>query len=130
MFRYYYLEYADKIGLQIHDTNRLAHDLYLGILADSGIFGLFSFLSIVFLTLWHLEKTRKRWLVDEPHLANLAAGFFIAIVSYLATGIFLSFAYERYFWVMLALAGALCCISETSQSLPRKSFLDAPTIKT
>jgi uncharacterized membrane protein len=37
-------------------------------------------------------------------MANLCTGFFLAIISYMTTGIFLHMSYIRYLWLMLALA--------------------------
>jgi O-antigen ligase len=106
MFKYYYPQYAEAVGIRAQTTTRAAHNLFLDIAADTGIFGLACFLAILFLSLRNLARTRRRWLHTRPDLANMATGFILAIVTYLTTGIFLSLAYERFFWVMLALAGS------------------------
>ena len=36
----------------------------------------------------------------------MATSFFLAVVAYLTTGLFLHLAYERYLWILLALAGS------------------------
>jgi hypothetical protein len=82
--------------------------------AETGIVGLICFLLIVFVTLRNLARNRKRCLQSSPEFANIATGFTLAIVSYLTAGIFLSLAYERYFWLMLALAVATSQIIETA----------------
>jgi putative inorganic carbon (HCO3(-)) transporter len=105
MFKYYYIDYAEAIGYKVHATVRAAHDLYLDIAADSGSLGLFSFLGIVFMTLRNLTLARRRWRNDKPELAMIATGLMLSIFTFLATGIFLSFAYERYFWLIIALGG-------------------------
>ena len=106
MFQYYYQDYAESIGLQVHQTTREAHNLYLDIAAETGLLGLILFLAILFGTLHSLARTRKRWMQSRPELANMATGFLLAILSYMTTGLFLSLAYERYLWLMLGLAGA------------------------
>lgn len=106
MFKYYYPQYAEAVGLRIQTTARAAHNLFLDIGADTGIFGLTCFLAILFVSLRNLARTRRRCLQTRPDLANLATGLILAIVTYLTTGLFLSLAYERFFWVMLALAGS------------------------
>jgi O-antigen ligase len=107
LFKYYYRDYAESIGLQIHITTREAHNLYLDIAAETGLLGLILFLAILLGTLRSLAHTRRRWTQSRPELANLATSFLLAITSYMTTGLFLSMAYERYLWIMLALAGAV-----------------------
>jgi putative inorganic carbon (HCO3(-)) transporter len=111
MFKYYYLEYADQVGLQLHTTTREAHNLFLDIGADNGALGLGCFLGILFFSLRGLAQTRKTWAAKQPELANMAAGFMLSIISYLLTGLFLSMAYSRYFWLILALGGAASYIA-------------------
>jgi hypothetical protein len=36
----------------------------------------------------------------------MADALFLALLAYLVAGLFLSLAFERYFWLLLALAGA------------------------
>jgi putative inorganic carbon (hco3(-)) transporter len=106
MFRYYYQNYADYVGLRVLAADRQAHNLYLGIMAETGTLGIICFLLIVYVTLRNLERTRKRWAQSRPELANMATAFMLAIITYMASGLFLHFAYIRYFWLMMALAGA------------------------
>ena len=53
--------------------------------------------------LWQL---RVRWSQRYPDLANLATAFLLALIAYLATGVFLHLSYSRYFWLLMALSGA------------------------
>src|SRR5205085_2101245 len=39
-------------------------------------------------------------------LEGIAAGLFVAICGYLMAGLFLTLAFERYFWLLAALGGA------------------------
>ncbi len=112
MFRYYYQDYAQLVGLRVLASDRQAHDLYLGIAAETGILGLTSFLAILFLTLRNLARTRKRWMQIHPEHANMAAGFMLALVSYMTTGIFLHFAFIRFFILILALASVVSYVSD------------------
>lgn len=112
LFKFYYADYAELIGLRTHAGARAAHDLYLEMAAESGVFGLTFFLLTVFVTLLGLARTRKRCLSRHPALANTATGFLLGIVSFLVTAVFLSLAFERYFWMLLALSGATIHISE------------------
>lgn len=105
MFPYHYQEYAEQVGLRVLDARRQAHSLLPGIAAEQGLSGLLIFLAIVTLTLRDLARARRRCKRDQPMLANLATGYFLAIVAYGATGLFLHMGYIRFFWLIMALAG-------------------------
>jgi putative inorganic carbon (HCO3(-)) transporter len=115
-FPLYYQEYARRVGFEVHEAarsgsrrgeeaRRESHNMFLSIAADLGILGLASFLAIVFLTFRRLNHARNRWLVAHPEAANLATSFMLALVAYLTSGLFLTLAFERYFWLLVALAG-------------------------
>lgn len=106
MYKHYYLEYAEKVGLRVKQGPRAAHDLYVEIAAETGIFGILIFLGILFISLFDLARLRTMTLQSRPDLANLATGFILAIITFMTTGVFLSLAYERYFWLLIALAAA------------------------
>jgi len=117
MFKYYYPEYIDRVALAgNHTGTREAHDIFLGIAADHGLIGLSLFLFMVIGSLRNLEKVRKRTMQTHPDISNMAAAFFMAIISYLAAGVFLTLAFERYFWLILGLADALFVIVMRSES--------------
>lgn len=126
MFKYYYPDYIDRIGLQTHTTTREAHDIFLGIAADHGMIGLIFFLLIMGVSLINLEKVRRQTRQTHPQISNMATGFFLAIISYLTTGLFLSLAFERYLWLILGLADALTLIAAqqtaaaSPESLPER----------
>jgi putative inorganic carbon (hco3(-)) transporter len=116
-FPLYYQEYANRVGLDVHEAaesgarrgeeaRRESHNIFLSIAADLGILGLASFLAILVLTFRRLNRSRKRWLRSHPEAANLAASFLLGLAAYLTSGLFLTLAFERYFWLLLALAGS------------------------
>lgn len=112
MTKYYTREYGNRLGIRILTEDREAHSLYLGIASDNGALGLLCFLAILFVTLRGLILARKRWLDSRTGLANLITGLLMALVSYMATGLFLHMSYVRYFWLVLALAHAAIEISK------------------
>jgi putative inorganic carbon (HCO3(-)) transporter len=105
-FPAYYRLYAEDVGIRVLNQDRQAHDLYLHIAAETGILGLIAFLGILGLTLRDLIRVRKRWLKVRPDLAAMATGLMLAVVTYMTTGLFLHLSYARYFWLVLAIAGA------------------------
>jgi O-antigen ligase len=111
MYSEHYQRYADKVDFGLLDArvdpvDREAHSLYAEILAEGGALGTFFFLGIVGVTLHQLHRARNRWLRRRPELADLAAGFLFALTAYMGTAVFLHLSYERYFWILVALAGA------------------------
>jgi putative inorganic carbon (hco3(-)) transporter len=109
-FPTYYIAYAEEFGLRVRSEDREAHNLYFGIASDVGILGSFFFFGAIWVTILDLARTRAQLLGVRPRLAHLAAGFMLAIVAYLTTGIFLHLAFERYLWLMLALGAAVSLI--------------------
>jgi O-antigen ligase len=117
VFPVYYQEYAAAVGSDLDRTvrygsqrgaldQRASHDVFLGVAADAGAAGLLVFVAIIAETGRALVRVRRAWLPARPDLAGLAAGFLLALAAYVAAGLFLTLAYERYFWLLIALAGA------------------------
>ncbi|MGH2521914.1 MAG: O-antigen ligase family protein, partial [Anaerolineales bacterium] len=114
MYRFYYQDYAEQVGIRVLAANRQAHNLYLGLAAETGALGLITFGACVVVTLNHLALVRRRLKDTRPDLANLASGMILVIITYLTTGLFLHFAYIRFFWLMMALAGAAAYVAQAS----------------
>jgi hypothetical protein len=110
-FSSYYRQYADDIGLLSKAQDREAHNLYLGTAAETGILGLVCFVAVLLTTLWQLVRARRRWIGRRADLANMATAFGLSVVTYMTTGIFLHLSYARYFWLIMALAGAAALIA-------------------
>jgi hypothetical protein len=105
---FYSIDYMDnpEIAFRPRNEPRRAHNLYLEIAAETGLVGLIAFMAIAVLLLMRLWRQHRRLLADDPAHANLAAAFGLMVLSYLTTGIFLQLAFQRYFWMAAALAGA------------------------
>jgi len=106
---HYSIEYqqadASRKFRDIHVTRR-AHSLYLEMGAEIGLVGLVVFLSTVGYLIRSLLRERRRWKTRDPSLADLATAFCFSLLAFLFAGVFLSFAYERYYWLLLALSSA------------------------
>lgn len=125
VFPSYYQEYANKIGLEVRETvlhgarkgesaERESHNMFLSIAADLGGIGLGIFLAIIGFAIRDLVRARRRCLaIGDRDLAAAVTGFVLAIAAYVTTGMFLTLAFERYFWLVLALAGAAASIAAT-----------------
>ena len=116
-FPLYYRAYAEQIGGEIHDSvaggahkgeqaERQAHNMLISQLAELGIIGTTAFVAILIVTLRALMTTRRRLLREgDRDRADLATILLLAVLSYLFCGIFLTLAFERYFWLLLGIAG-------------------------
>jgi O-antigen ligase len=109
-FRRYSQDYGNDLGLRHFDSQRRAHNLYLETAADLGIIGFSAFMAVIGATLLPLWRLRRRLRAKRPDLANIAASFFLSVTAYLYTGVFLHLSYERYFWLLLALAAVAAAV--------------------
>jgi putative inorganic carbon (hco3(-)) transporter len=118
-FRRYSQEYGNQLNLRFLATDRQAHNLYLAIAADTGILGLAMFLGIVLVTIVQLWRLNVFWRRRRPDHAQLALAFLLSLVAYMASGAFLQLSYQRYFFVLVALANAtIWVLRREAQRLP------------
>jgi hypothetical protein len=119
---FYSLHYMSLPGVAFKeiDVERRAHTLYAELAAETGLLGLGLFLILVGTVLLRVWRLRQRTMSTRPDVAHLATGIGLAIVAYLGTGVFLSLAFQRYFWLLVALAGAACqVLDRPSDRMPR-----------
>ena len=106
LFPVYYGRYADEVGIASENEARQAHNLFAGMAAETGLLGFLAFSGVFGATLISLERARRRWRDRAPEYAQMATAFIVSLITYLTTGMFLHLAYERYMWIILALAGS------------------------
>jgi O-antigen ligase len=104
--KHYSAEYGNKIGLIEQRKTYRGHNLYLETLAETGLIGLLSFLSIMFVIMYGLWKARSRLMRTRPDLAATASAFLLCLAAYSISAIFDHLAYQRYLWLLLALSSA------------------------
>ncbi len=116
--KFYSIDYMADPSIAFREilSTRRAHTLYFELMAETGTLGLASFMAIVVILLSRLWRLRKRFLKTNTEYANLATGFWLSIVAYLSTAVFLHFSYQRYFWILLALGGATIHVLEALSS--------------
>lgn len=98
-----YESYAERVGLNVKDQARQPHNLYLGVAAEMGIIGLITFMVMPVMLLVSLTRSWRSLRLRDPPIASLVAGLVGAIVAYLSSGIFLHLAFDRYYWLLLAI---------------------------
>lgn len=103
---FYSNNYGNRLGLVEQTKNYRGHNLYLETLAETGVVGFASFAAILAGVAWGLWKERARSLRSNPQLACVATAFLISLGAYAVSAIFDHLSYQRYFWLLLALAAA------------------------
>jgi putative inorganic carbon (HCO3(-)) transporter len=112
LFPVHYGDYADEVGIISDPEARQAHNLYAGMAAETGLLGITFFMGIFISTLWALARVRRRCARIAPQHAAMATAFFLAVVAYLTTGLFLHLSYERYLWILMALAASAAYVGQ------------------
>lgn len=126
MYPQNYQEYATRVGIRVLRTTRESHSLPLGLAAEAGLFGLLAFGMILFVTLRELDRNRKKFLKSSPNMAYILTGLFLSIIVFLTTSLFLHFAYIRYFWLIMGLAGAANYIAKNMPATNAAAQQDSP----
>ncbi len=80
-----------------------AHTMYLEIMAELGLVGIFLFLGILFFTLKGLKKIMK----TNTIYSNYAYGFYIGLVGLLIAALFFHAQQEKILWFVIFMAAAL-----------------------
>jgi len=114
-FKYYSREYGERIGIRALEPNRQAHCLPLDVAAENGVFGLICLLGVFSVQGWRLARQ-----VNDPAISRglrgLSAGCLYMLAAYATTGLFLHFAFIRYFWIMIALGDAAVLLGQSAKS--------------
>lgn len=113
----YYQEYSRRLGIDPRRGLRSAHSLYLEVLAERGLPGIFLFSLILYLTIMGLIRSEPLSLAKRDHeLADISIAVLGSVVGYLVSALFLHGAQIRYFWVLIGIAWAVKKIAETAKS--------------
>jgi O-antigen ligase len=102
----YITAYGNEVGFKKLEGQRRAHSMYLEELADTGLIGFACFMAIALVTVQQLARVRRYWAQRRADLDFIISGFLLAIIAYLCSATFLHLSYQRYFWLLLAMAGA------------------------
>lgn len=121
----YYQDYSRQLGIDPRRGSRAAHSLYLEVLAERGIPGVFLFGLIFYLTFRGLLRSETLLLKgNETRLADIPVAVLASLAGYMASALFLHGAYIRYYWVLIGIAWAV--IKVTLSYLDRPSLHEAP----
>jgi putative inorganic carbon (HCO3(-)) transporter len=104
--KHYSITYVNRLGILEQRKNYMAHNLYLETLAEGGLIGAACFFSILAVIMYRLWKARSRFQQRRPDLAFGASALFLSLSGYAISSLFAHLAYQRYFWLLLALSSA------------------------
>jgi O-antigen ligase len=112
-------QYPDLIRSYGHNKKLPAHNTPLSVLAETGIFGLIFFLSIIYLTIKQLWMMQKKWKDDKDKtiLFILAQGTFVSLVCFCINTMFSVKDHDPIYWAALYIAGSLCVIYHREEAL-------------
>ncbi len=127
MFKHYAQEYGERIGYRALQDERQAHCLLLQVAAETGLPGLICVLGVFAVCGWNLVRGRELS-AARPEVADMAAAFLLVLSVYFMTGLFLHFAFIRYFWVIVALADCAALIAHRKGLRSRTDSPDVPRI--
>jgi putative inorganic carbon (HCO3(-)) transporter len=127
---YYSIDYQldPDIALRYIPKTRRAHTLYFELGAETGIIGLGTFLVILLLIMYRLWRARRRWTQIRADRANIAMALLLSLCGYLGTAAFLHLSYQRYYWLLVALATAAIQIFEAEYA-QEETLAEAPSLK-
>jgi O-antigen ligase len=101
------------------DQPHVAHNIYLGFLAELGIVGLGLFLAIAAGSLRTAAMAAQRFARSgDRELELLTRGVIVAILAVFAADFFLSDQYSKQLWLLLALGPALLAVSRKTEERP------------
>ncbi len=107
-YSYLFPVYSKKIGIARVATEREAHNMFLEVVAETGLIGFFIF-SIVLLTAFHSILTARHIFLAtrQADYAGMATGLFAGLFGYFVAAAFIHNAFPRFFYLLLGIAFAM-----------------------
>lgn len=116
-YNYLFPSYSKKLGVALVATEREAHNLYLEVLAETGIIGFSVFGLLLFTCFRTVFRARKLFLrsnmMDD---AGMTTGFWAGLLGYFVAATFIHNAFPRYFFLLLGIALSLHLTAENAVS--------------
>lgn len=105
-------------------TPKVAHNVYLQVLAELGVVGLACFLAILVFSLTCALKAARRFEQSgDVAMEAIARGVLLALIGLLVADFFASEQYSKQLWLLLGFAPALLALASRPQPQPPPSVL-------
>jgi O-antigen ligase len=85
--------------------NQIAHNSYISLAGELGIFGITAFLILLLLVFASLKRLAMQC-ADDQILSQMAIGMRVGLVGYLTAAIFLTAEYEKILWLLCFLTAS------------------------
>lgn len=104
-----WLSYGSEKYTWALEHSSAAHSIYFQVLGQHGFIALFLFLTLLFGSLWSLNRTKQRasLRVEDKWVGSYASGLQVGLIGYMVSGAFLSSAYFDLAWLYFALTAIL-----------------------
>jgi putative inorganic carbon (HCO3(-)) transporter len=107
----------------IIDTPKVAHNMYLQVLAELGIVGLSLFLAILAFSLNCAVRAARRFMeLGDTRMEIVSRGLVVALLGVLAADFFISGQFSKQLWLLLGLGPSLLAVA-------MKGKRDEPTVE-
>ncbi len=129
---FYSMEYQldPDIAYRFLPKGRRAHTLYFEMMAETGILGFGTFMTIVVLVMYRLWRLRIYFHERNPEIANIISTLWFGIIAYLGTAVFLHLSYQRYYWIIMALSGAAIQIFQNEMNNDKRKEAEHSILNT
>lgn len=121
----YYQQYSRELGLDSRRAERVAHNLFQEVAAETGVVGFMMFGAILWIMFRGLHQARQDFMAAElPDEADLTLAVSLGLIGYLTAACFLQNSYPRYFWLPLGITLAIPHIArfELNAKVSKGSF--------
>ena len=109
----------------IVDTPKVAHNMYLEILAELGIVGMTLFLTILGYSLYCALKAIRRFgELGDRQMEIVSRALFVALIGLLVSDFFGSRQFNKQLWLLMSIAPALLAIARTSSEAAAAAAAD------
>lgn len=110
-------EYAQIHGIALEAEEREPHNLYLEVLAETGIFGFILFIALLSGAIRIIYSVWKKFLeMRQTNNAGLVAGLGLGLMGYLTSSLFIHGAFARYMYLLLGLGFSLSMVFQNEIS--------------
>jgi O-antigen ligase len=114
-YNYLFPYYSKSLGLARVATEREAHNLYLEVLAETGIVGFSVFFILLYTSFQCVFRARKAFVfANLKDYAGMTTGLLAGLVGYFTAAMFIHSAFPRYFFLLLGIALSLRLVAHNT----------------
>ncbi len=104
----YYQNYSRRIGLDPRTEERQAHNLFIEIASEMGLFGIFVFGTILVHVFQSLFQSWKRLRdAGEYVYSRIVMSIATGVIGYFSASMFIHAAFPRYMWLLIGISFAI-----------------------